>query len=49
VYGRDIRPESKSSKAFTCAFALMGIGLIGISLGYIGQNLVQAQGKYFNK
>jgi len=41
-YG-DIRPSNDASKLFTCIFALMGIGIIGIALGFIGQNLVQAQ------
>jgi len=41
-YG-DIRPESDGGKLFSCFFALSGIGIIGIALGYIGQNLIQAQ------
>ena len=31
------------SKLFSCVFALAGIGIIGISLGYIGQQIVHAQ------
>jgi hypothetical protein len=41
-YG-DIRPASDGAKLFSCVFALMGIGIIGIALGFIGQNLVHAQ------
>ncbi len=41
-YG-DIRPENSGAKLFTCIFTLMGIGIIGIALGFIGQNLVHAQ------
>lgn len=41
-YG-DLRPSSDNSKIFSCLFALIGIGIIGIALGFIGQNLVQAQ------
>lgn len=41
-YG-DIKPESDGGKMFSCAFAFLGIGIIGIALGYVGQNLIQAQ------
>jgi len=41
-YG-DINPESDGGKMFSCFFALLGIGIIGIALGYVGQNLIQAQ------
>jgi potassium channel subfamily K len=41
-YG-DIVPSTDGAKLFSCIFALMGIGIIGIALGFIGQNLVQAQ------
>lgn len=41
-YG-DLRPSTADSKLFSCLFALIGIGIIGIALGFIGQNLVQAQ------
>mmetsp|Transcript_26161 Transcript_26161/g.38971 ORF Transcript_26161/g.38971 Transcript_26161/m.38971 type:complete len:646 (-) Transcript_26161:105-2042(-) len=41
-YG-DVKPKSDGAKLFSCAFALAGIGIIGIALGYIGQNIVQAQ------
>ena len=41
-YG-DLKPQTDGGKLFCCVFALSGIGIIGIALGYIGQNLVQAQ------
>ena len=41
-YG-DVPITTKGGKLFSCAFALAGIGIIGIALGYIGQQLVQAQ------
>ena len=41
-YG-DVPITTKGGKLFSCAFALTGIGIIGIALGYIGQQLVQAQ------
>ena len=41
-YG-DIKPKSDGGKLFSCAFAFLGIGIIGIALGYVGQNLIQAQ------
>lgn len=41
-YG-DIRPATRGGKLFSCFFAFMGIGIIGIALGYVGQNLIQAQ------
>lgn len=41
-YG-DVRPTSNEGKLFSCLFAMLGIGIIGIALGFIGQNLVQAQ------
>lgn len=39
----DIKPDNDGAKLFTCVFALIGIGIIGIALGFIGQNLVHAQ------
>ena len=41
-YG-DVKPKSDGAKLFSCAFALAGIGIIGVALGYIGQNIVHAQ------
>ncbi len=41
-YG-DVKPLSQNAKLFSCFFAFMGIGIIGIALGYLGQNLIQAQ------
>lgn len=41
-YG-DERPVTVGGKLFSCVFALAGIGIIGIALGYIGQNIIQAQ------
>jgi potassium channel subfamily K len=41
-YG-DISPKSDAGKLFNCFFAVMGIIIIGISLGYIGQHFVQVQ------
>lgn len=41
-YG-DISPKSDAGKLFNCFFAVMGIIIIGISLGYIGQHFVQIQ------
>jgi len=41
-YG-DITPKSNGGKLFSCFFALGGIGIIGVALGFIGQSLVQAQ------
>ena len=41
-YG-DIYPKSDAGKLFNCFFAVMGIVIIGISLGYIGQHFVQVQ------
>lgn len=39
----DVPIKTKGGKLFSCVFALAGIGIIGIALGYIGQHLVQAQ------
>ena len=39
----DVPIKTKGGKLFSCVFALAGIGIIGIALGYIGQQLVQAQ------
>jgi potassium channel subfamily K len=41
-YG-DIRPGTQGGKLFSCLFAFMGIGIIGIALGYVGQTLIQAK------
>jgi len=41
-YG-DVVPQTRGSKIFCCFFALLGIGIIGIALGYVGQHLVQLQ------
>eukprot|EP00815_Leptocylindrus_aporus_P005380 CAMPEP_0116070948 /NCGR_PEP_ID=MMETSP0322-20121206/13413_1 /TAXON_ID=163516 /ORGANISM="Leptocylindrus danicus var. apora, Strain B651" /LENGTH=71 /DNA_ID=CAMNT_0003559053 /DNA_START=264 /DNA_END=476 /DNA_ORIENTATION=+ len=42
LYG-DVRPRSDGAKLFSCVYALGGIGIIGIALGYIGQNIVHAR------
>jgi hypothetical protein len=47
-YG-DIRPATQGGKLFSCFFAFMGIGIIGVALGYIGQNLIQAQVRALQK
>jgi len=39
----DVRPRTNGGKLFSCFIALAGIGIIGIALGYIGQNIVHAQ------
>jgi len=41
-YGDEV-PTSDGGKIFACFFAFMGIGIVGIALGYIGQHLVQVQ------
>jgi voltage-gated potassium channel len=41
-YG-DIGPSTDAGKLYACVFAMAGLGLIGVALGYIGQSLVQAQ------
>ena len=41
-YG-DVKPTTDGGKLFSCVFAMLGIGIIGIALGFIAQNLIQAQ------
>lgn len=43
-YG-DVSPKSQGGRLFSCFFAMLGVGIIGIVLGFVGQNIVQAQVK----
>ena len=41
-YG-DLCPQTRGGRLFTVFFALYGISILGIALGYIGRNLVEAE------
>lgn len=41
-YG-DLCPQTKGGKLFTVFFALYGISILGIALGFVGRNLVEAE------
>lgn len=41
-YG-DLTPTNNGARLFTCFFALSGIGFLGIALGVIGNNMIEAQ------
>jgi hypothetical protein len=43
-YG-DLFPKSKASMMFTCLYALTGVACLGIALGILGSNLIDAQEK----
>lgn len=43
-YG-DLVPDSYISRVFTCFFALSGVACLGIAIGVIGNNVVEAQEK----
>ena len=42
-YG-DLVPSTKGGKLFTVFFAIYGISILGIALGMVGSNLVEAEG-----
>ena len=39
----DLCPQTRGGRLFTVFFALYGISILGIALGYIGRNLVEAE------
>lgn len=43
-YG-DLVPTTEASMMFTCFYALMGVACLGIALGILGSNLIDAQEK----
>lgn len=42
-------PHTTASRMFTCCYALMGVAVLGIALGILGSNLVDAQDKAIAK
>ena len=43
-YG-DLTPQTPAGKVFTCFFALSGVAFLGIALGVVGNNLIEAEEK----
>ena len=42
-------PQTVSSRLFTCLYALIGVAFLGIALGIIGSNLINAQDRALAK
>ena len=47
-YGDQV-PQTRASRLFTCCYAFLGVGILGIALGILGSNLIDAQDKAIAK